>query len=118
MLICAARSGAREKLPVLPADSGGALTVIYSNPVRNKVLFRRGSRRYDTPAKEATTKRNLLRLSQPAENRNYFGGLPVHKGSIGHHCAHASSYGVCFDDALDGGSAVCRVSNSEGAGKP
>ena len=48
MLICAARSGAREKLPVLPADSGGALTVIYSNPVRNKVLFRRGSRRYDT----------------------------------------------------------------------
>ena len=30
MLICAACSGAREKLPVLPAESSGALTVIYS----------------------------------------------------------------------------------------
>jgi hypothetical protein len=73
MLICAARSGAREKLPVLPADSGGALTVIYSNPVRNKVLFPR-VQGGTTPAKQATTKRDLLRLSQPAENRNCSGG--------------------------------------------
>jgi putative NAD(P)-binding protein len=28
-------------------------------------------------------------------------------------CTHACRYGVCFDDALDGGSAVCRIGAGE-----
>jgi len=36
-------------------------------------------------------------------------GAPGPQGPVDHDCTHASGYGVRFDDALDGGAAVCRL---------
>ncbi len=45
-------------------------------------------------------------------------GTPGPRGAIGHDRAYAIGYGICLDDALDGGSAICRVGAREGAGRP
>src|SRR5258705_10940298 len=37
---------------------------------------------------------------------------------VDHDCTHASRYGICFDDALDGGSAVCRIGARKRASRP
>jgi hypothetical protein len=60
----------------------------------------------------------LASRARSAHKRRRSEAAPGPHGLVDHHGAHARGYGICFDDALDCGSAVCRVGPSEGAGRP
>ena len=61
--------------------------------------------------------REMSSRALSAHNRNRSDALPPH-GAVGHDCTHAGGYGICFDDALKGVSAVCCIGASESAGRP
>jgi hypothetical protein len=58
------------------------------------------------------------REHSPHTNAEALTRSPRPHGPIDHTCTHASGYGICFDDAFDGRSAVCRVGAGERAGRP